>query len=130
MRQRLVVTLALAISLAAGAAPADAADARQRKAPPRARPSAAIQTFSGVCAGPIAGEMRVSGTVYRVSPDVRIYEIGRGAVPAGTSYYDRVVTVSGTKVRDTFIVQSVVVRPVAWSSSPGPVGVEPEASPR
>ncbi len=130
MRQRLVVSLVLALAVAAGSASAAAPGARQRKAAPRPRASAPTFTFAGTCSGPISSEIRVSGTVYRVAPDVRIYEIGRGAVPAGTSYYDRTVTVTGTKVRDTFLVQRVVVRPDSWSAAPGETGIEPETGPR
>ncbi len=61
---------------------------------------------------------------------MRIYESGGGVVPSGTVYHDRVVTVSGTRLRDTFMVQSVVVRPDAWPSSAGGVGVMPESAPR
>ena len=130
MRIRSGVPVILALVTLAALAPNAGADARLRKAAPRARVPSPIVTFSGTCSGPIAREIRVAGASYRVSPDVRIYEIGRGVVPAGTAYFDRVVTVSGRKVRDTFIVESVVVRPDAWPSSGSGLGVEPETSPR
>jgi hypothetical protein len=123
-------SLVLALAILGALAPPAGADVRLRKAAPRSRAATPVVTFSGTCSGPIAGEVVVAGTRYRVSPNVRIYEIGRGVVPAGTSYFDRVVTVSGVRVRDTFIVQSVVVRPDAWPSSGAGVGVEPENAPR
>jgi hypothetical protein len=130
MRHRFGPTLAIAIAIVATLAPRAGADARQRKASASARARAEVVTFSGACSGAIAGEMRVAGLSYRVSPNVRIYEIGRGVMPGGTAYYDRVVTVSGIKVRDTFVVQSVVVRPETWPSSTGATGIEPESGPR
>lgn len=123
-------SVVLALAMLAALAPAAGADARLRKAAPRPRAQAAIVSFSGTCSGPIGDEIRVAGTSYRVSRNVRIYEIGRGVVPRGTAYWDRMVTVSGAKVRETFIVQSVVVRPDTWRSSGGAVGVEPENGPR
>ncbi len=130
MRNRFGLSLALALAIVAVVAPRAGADVRLRKATANARARAEIVTFSGSCSGPIAGEIRVAGASYRVSPNVRIYEIGRGVVPSGTAYYDRIVTVSGTRVRDTFLVQSVVVRPAAWPSSSGAVGVESAPGPR
>lgn len=130
MRIPFGTSLVLALAVLGALAPPAGADVRLRKGAPRPRAATPIVTFSGTCSGPIASEVLVAGTRYRVSPNVRIYEIGRGVVPAGTSYFDRVVTVSGVRVRDTFIVQSVVVRPDAWPSSGAGVGVEPENGPR
>lgn len=132
MRHRPGVSLALALTIAAVLVTAAGAGetARQRKAPSSPRLRAQVVTFSGSLSGPIADGMRVGGIAYRVAPDVRIFEIGRGVVPAGTSYFDRVVTVSGIKVRDTFVVQSVLVRPDAWAGSGGGAGVESDSSPR
>ena len=130
MRHRLGLSLVFALTLVAVLAPRAGADARQRKAAPSPRARAQVVTVSGRCSGPIGSEMRVGGTAYRVAPDVRIYEIGRGVVPGGTPYFDRVVTVSGIQVRSTFIVQSVVVRPDTWPSSAGGVGIEPETGPK
>lgn len=131
MRHRPGFHLALALAAAAVLVTAAGAgeNARQRKAPSSPRLRAPVVTFSGQLSGPISGEMRVDGVAYRVAPDVRIFELGRGAMPAGTSYYGRVVTVSGIKVRDTFVVQSVIVRPDTWSSG-GATGVESDSSPR
>lgn len=132
MRHRIPASLALAVAAAAVfATTATAGDhARLRKplASPRLR--AAAGTFSGSLSGPIADGMVVGGVTFRVAPDVRIYELGRGIVPPGTSYFDRRVTVSGIKVRDTFVVQSVLVRPDRWGGSVGGTGVEPADAPK
>jgi hypothetical protein len=93
-------------------------------------PLARAQAFklAGRCSGPIDGQIVIDGVSYRVSPDVRIFELGRGAVPRGTAYYDRVVTVTGLKWRETLVVYSVLVRPDAYSAS-GTVGVKEGSSP-
>lgn len=131
MRHTSGVILVLALTSTAALVTAAVAgeNARLRRTLASPRLQSRVTTFSGQLNGPIASEMRVDGVTYRVAPDVRIFELGRGAMPSGTSYFDRVATVSGVRVRETFIVQSVIVRPAAWSTR-GTTGIEPADAPR
>jgi len=130
MRTRIGLTLGLALAVLATFAPVAGAELRMRRPTPP-RPVAAVETFalSGTCSGAISTEVVVGGTSYRLSYRALIYELGRGMVPIGTAYYDRVVTVSGHVVRGTYIVDNVLVRPPSYSLG-GAVSVMDENRPR
>jgi hypothetical protein len=129
MRTRIGLSLGLALAVIAALAPAAGAELRMRR-PTMPRP-AAVETFaiSGTCSGAIATEVSVGGTVYRLAHGAFIYELGRGLVPLGTAYYDRVVTITGRNVRGTLMVDNVLVRPPSYSVG-GTVGVMDESRPR
>lgn len=124
MRNPIGITLVLALALVATLAPRAGAEVRGRR--PGARPAKQVETFvlSGTCSGTIDREIRVDGATYFVSPDARIFEIGRGEVPAGSAYWDRMVTLTGVKVRGTLVVQRVTVRPAAWGAGTATVADE------
>jgi hypothetical protein len=130
MRTRFGLTLGLALATVAVLAPAAGAEFRlgRREAPRRA--SVETFTFSGACSGAISDEVRVDGRGYRLARDARIYELGVGLVPAGTAYYDRVVTVSGRKVRNVLIVDNVLVRAATYTVGPGTVSILDASAPR
>lgn len=130
MRTRLGLSLGLALTVVAALAPAARAELRMRR-PSTPRPAAAVETFavSGTCSGAISTEVSVGGTSYRLSYGALIYELGRGLVPVGTAYYDRVVTVSGRVVRGTYIVDNVLVRPPTYGLG-GAVSVMDASRPR
>lgn len=129
MRNRLGITLGLALALGTVLTTAAGAEFRLRKG--LSSPLLRAQTFvlAGRVSGPIANEIRIDETTYMVSPDAQIYEIGRGIVPSGTSYYDRIVSVTGIKWRNTLVVTSVTVRPYSYPGS-GTVGIQDADSPK
>ena len=113
MRIRNLVCVAVTLALLAGVGPAAAASKTVRKtraAAPKPRP---VQTFnaSGPFTGVLAGEIRVGETTYRVSPDVQVYEIGNGPIPAGAAVTDRLVYLSGVVRGNSQIVDVIIVRP-------------------
>lgn len=129
MRNRLGITLGLALALGIVLTTAAGAEFRLRKG--LSNPLLRGQTFvlAGRVSGPIANEIRIDETTYMVAPDAQIYEIGRGIVPSGTSYYDRIVSVTGIKVRGTLVVTGVTVRPYSYPGS-GTVGIQDASSPK
>lgn len=130
MRIRPGTAFAVALALVAVLATQASADARQRKAAARSRPAPPTVVFSGTCTGLFAGEITVDGSRYRLANDAHLYEVGRGDLPAGSSLYDRIVTVTAMSVRNTLVVKSVVVRPPAGFGGDAPVGVAPDGAPR
>jgi hypothetical protein len=131
MRHRPGTSLALALAFVAVLAAQAAADTRLRRPAARPRPAPESVVFSGTCTGAFAGEITVDGRSYRLAQDVHLYEVGRGTLPAESSLFDRVVTVTAIKVRNTLIVKSVVVRPAAVPGMTGGVGVrDANQSPR
>jgi hypothetical protein len=78
------------------------------------------QTFTGggEFSGSLEGTITVDGTAYQVAPDVKIYEIGGGALPPGTVLHHRTVGLLGI-VRDrSMIVSQIIVRPEGSSLVP------------
>lgn len=110
-RMRVIAAVALVlVTLTA------AAHASQKSRPvPRgaARPTLPSETFSvsGFFTGAVASGMVVNGTGLQLAPEAVVYEIGRGVVPQGTFFRDRMVCLSGTQVGNTLLVRSVMVRP-------------------
>lgn len=123
MRHRIGTTLGIALALAGAIVTAPDAAPRTRQIVTSPLMRAETFSVSGRASGPVAGEIRVDGIAYRLAPDARIYEVGRGFVPGGTAYVDRVVNVSGVKVRSTLVVHSVLVRPAPDPfTGPNPAG--------
>jgi hypothetical protein len=134
MRTRLGSLLGLALTLVALLATAAGAEMRRSWQPAGSLSRPQPFTISGQSSGPIEGEIQVDGTSYRLARDARIYEVGRGFVPAGTSYYDRVLCISGMKWRNTLVVYNVLVRPApdpaASMAQASPVGLHDDSQPR
>ena len=130
MRNRLGTFLAVALALAAVLASPSGAEDRRHKAPDSPLLRAQAFTLAGRLTGSIGTQIQIDGTTYRVSPDASVYEVGRGRVPSGTAYYDRVVSVTGLKWRNTLVVYSVTVRPATVPGMSGAVGVDDGNSPR
>ena len=122
MRNRIGTFLGLAITLSLTLVVAAGADEARR--PPHGSMTNALlrmQPFgvSGQYSGTLAGEIRIDGISYRLSPDATIYEIGRGLVPQGTAVEYRYVYLSGLKVRGSMLVYGVILRPASESVSDG-----------
>jgi len=128
MRNRLGTSLGIALTLGVLVTTQAGAESRRRILPSGPVPGSELFSLSGPCSGLFAGELRIDGVSYRLSPDARIYEVGRGFLPAGTSLTDRVVCITGMKLGATLVARSVLVRPApdpAASTPPGgPVSVQ------
>ena len=128
MRNRLGTSLGIALALAVLVTTQAGAESRRHVLPSDPLLGPQSFTLSGPCSGFFAGEIRIDGVSYRLSPDARIYEVGRGFMPAGSSLTDRVVCISALKLGTTLVACSVLVRPApdpAASTPPGgPVSVQ------
>ena len=134
MRNRLGITLGIALALTVIVTMQAGAESRRRVLPSDPVSGPESFTLSGPCSGCFGGELRIDGVSYRLSPDARIYEVGRGFLPAGASLTDRVVCISGMKLGATLVARSVLVRPApdpAASTPPGgPVSVQEGSRPQ
>ena len=71
---------------------------------------------SGQYSGPVAGDIDLGYTKYRVSLDASVYEIGTGSVPQGTVVQDRFLCLMGVRVGSAYVVYSVILRPAGEST--------------
>ena len=134
MRNRLGTSLGIALTLGVLVTTQAGAESRRRILPSDPVPGPEMFSLSGSCSGFFAGELRIDGVSYRLAPGARIYEVGRGFLPSGTSLADRVVCISGTKLGATLVAGSVLVRPApdpaAGTPPAGPVSVQEGARPQ
>ncbi len=134
MRNRIGTHLGIAVSLLTFLAAGADADSRNRRTAPRLQQRGEPFTVAGSCTGLSADEVRVDGMSYRLDPDARIYEVGRGFVPLGTSLTFRIISLSGVKVRNVMIVHSVLIRPefspFTSAGQSSPVSLADESAPR
>ncbi len=68
---------------------------------------------SGTFSGALGGSIVVGGVLYQLSPDVQLYEIGRGLVPVGEAYNGRFVFLSGARSGGSELIYSVIIRPAS-----------------
>lgn len=110
MRNRNAVLLG--ISLAVLAASSVAAD----RLKPRAEADRRAQAFavSGEFSGALAGSISLNGERFQLAHDVRIYEIGRGVLPPGTTVYGRMLSLSGVYRESLGVIHQIIVRPDAF----------------
>jgi hypothetical protein len=134
MRYRFGTLLGLALALVTVLASEADAGSRHRGSAAKLHQRGEPFAISGSCTGLMADEIRVDGTSYRLDPDARIYEVGRGFVQPGSFFGNRIVSLAGVKVRGTVMVSSVLIRPdfnpapnARWNS---PVGIKEESSPK
>lgn len=116
MRNQPGIAAVLTLVLLAASLPATRAHAQGRLFTRPARPAASAAAgpsfiLSGEFSGIVAGQLIVDGKPYRLSPEANIYEVGKGAVPIGTAYSNRIVFISGVQTSGAAIVSSVIVRP-------------------
>jgi len=130
MNHRIGTSLGVALALVSVLATGAAAGGRNKPAPSPLRGEPF--TVTGSITGPLAGELSIDGTQYRIASDARIYEVGKGFVPQGSTFYLRTISLSGLKIRNTMIVHSVMVRPEtnAFAGRVAPVGIHEASSPR
>ncbi|MBI5169270.1 MAG: hypothetical protein HZA61_07260 [Candidatus Eisenbacteria bacterium] len=118
MRNRILSTLLLlTVGVTIVAAPADAQfdklRGKRRSSRPPGPVAPAYPTFAatGEWGGVLSGEIVLNGRPYRIAPSAAIYEVGRGPMPVGTSYANRMLFVTGFESSTGSIVTSVIVRP-------------------
>jgi hypothetical protein len=109
MNFRIGTSLGFALALVSVLATGADAGGRSKPAPSPLRGEPFTVTSS--ISGPLTGELSIDGTQYRIASDARIYEVGKGFVPQGSTFYLRTISLSGMKIRNTMIVHSVMVRP-------------------
>jgi hypothetical protein len=107
-------TLVLSASLALVAMLAVVAGAAPPRRPAReraeeSRPAAFM--VSGAFSGVLAGEVSLNGDRFRIARDASFYEIGLGPLSAGQTVSVRLVTFTGTRIGDTYVVSGVILRP-------------------
>jgi hypothetical protein len=128
MRNGLGTSLGIALALAALVTTQAGAESRRHVRPSDPLLGPQPFTLSGPCSSCFGGEIRIDGVSYRLSPDARIYEAGRGFLPAGSSLTGRVVSISGLRLGTTLVACSVLVRPApdpaASTPAGGPVSVQ------
>jgi hypothetical protein len=115
-RTGIAVRFALALLLGAMVVPAAGADGRK---PRRIRSDLErLETFnvSGEYSGTLGGEVLLGGTRYVLGPNVQVYEIGRGLLPAGSVIESRYIFISGVRDHGSDVIFSVIVRPATVPS--------------
>lgn len=114
MRSRIGILLGIALTLPVTTLSASGASS-PRKLRPEVKALLQARTFAdaGEFSGELAGTITVNGTVYRLAPEVMIYEIGRGRMPSGTLVYRRMMALSGVTVGGSAIVHQIIVRPAS-----------------
>lgn len=126
-----ITTLALALALVAALAAAPAG-ARERVSAGNEFLRGQPFIVTGLSSDRVQGDIVLDGVTYRIAPEARIYEVGRGFVPQGTSFALRTISLSGRNVRGTMMVYSVMVRPgfSTGFATARPVEVSEESRPR
>ena len=120
MRRQIGVVMTLGIALGIAAVAAPGADARPRKTqrPVQLPVRAASFCVSGEFSGRLEGWITLNGGRFWVSPSATICEVGGGSrLPAGTMLTAQRVTLSGIVRGDTPSVQLVTVRPFRGGDS-------------
>ena len=136
MRNRIGICIAVALGIWVSAPIASIADGRRPPGRGISRKAVDSESFSisGAFSGALRGDILVDSVVYRLAPTAVVYEIGRGLVPLGTAFGDRVVILTGQPEGGAIVVYSVIVRPGVDRRSAGDgespdVHVKAEGSP-
>jgi len=113
MRNRTGPVLAIALALSVATTPVSGGEAGGRKHRPHVQALLNADRFAdvGEFTGALEGIIVLNGTPYRLAPNVRIYDVGRGALPVGTFLAGGIVACSGFTLRGLQLVDQVIVRP-------------------
>lgn len=138
MRSQIGVVMTLGIALGIAAVAAPGADARPRKTQRPVQPVVRAASFcvSGEFTGRLEGWITLNGSRFWVSPSATIREVGGSSgLPVGTMLTAQRVTLSGVVRGDAPFVQLVTVRPFRGGASyvvddSRNVGVLDESAPR
>jgi hypothetical protein len=112
MRNRIGLILAIALTLLVATTSVFGGEFGGRRHRPHVQSLLQADPFAdvGEFTGALEGIIVLNGTPYRLAPNVRIYDVGRGVLPAGTFLGGYIVTCSGVTLRGSQVVDQIIVR--------------------
>lgn len=112
MRHRIRIVLGIALALSFATDHAFGAEGRVRKHRQDVKTLLTATAFSdvGEFSGALEGTILIHDTFYRLAPSVWIYDVDRGAIPAGTYVEHGILACSGVTLGGTQVVYHIILR--------------------